>query len=400
MNSGSPPKRSNLIAASLALILVSVGVVVSLRYCKRWSGGISMRSRRSSIHPSSKEWPSEKEAFAHPDLFVFYGSSELVKEMPNNATQFFQDYPTGFRMFPVGKPGTTSLAVLQKIAAMGEGVKGRKLAYSISPGWFFTETFDPKYYEGNFSALQASELVFASPLSRELKRDVARRMLDYPKTMEGQWTLRFALERLANDGGLDRAMYAAVWPLGRLQTAIGRAQDHLEAALHIVEEDESLNASPHRGRRILNWSDLLKRTAQVASAPAIQAKRNEAAKVKQRKLSRDKVMVQTIAKAKEWTDLELLMRTLDELGAKPLLLSMPVEDIRLEAYGASAPTREAFVQRLDTMAERFDFPLMDFREHEKDPAFLVDFLDHLSAKGWLYYNKALDDFFHGRISSL
>lgn len=225
-------------------------------------------------------------------------------------------------------------------------------------------------------------------------------MLDYPKTLDGQWTLKFALERLADDQGLDRALYAAVWPLGRLQTAIGRAQDHLEAALHIVDEDERLNSPPHRDRRILNWSELFKRTAQVANAPAIQAKRNEAAKVKQRKLSRDKVMVQTIARAKEWTDLELLMRTLRELGAKPLLLSMPVEDIRLEAYGASAPTREAFLQRLDAMAVQFDFPLMDFREHQKDPAFLVDFFDHLSAKGWLYYNKALDDFYHGRISSL
>ena len=39
-----------------------------------------------------------------------------------------------------------------------------------------------------------------------------------------------------------------------------------------------------------------------------------------------------------------------------------------------------------------------FRDHENDPAFLVDFLDHLSAEGWLYYNKALDDFFHERLT--
>jgi D-alanine transfer protein len=104
--------------------------------------------------------------------------------------------------------------------------------------------------------------------------------------------------------------------------------------------------------------------------------------------------------AREWTDLELLLRTMRELGAEPLLLSMPVEDIRLEVYGADAKLRNAYVQRLDALAEQYHLRLIDFREHERDPAFLVDFLDHLSGKGWLYYDKALDDFFHGRVSSL
>src|SRR4029079_11128958 len=105
-------------------------------------------------------------------------------------------------------------------------------------------------------------------------------------------------------------------------------------------------------------------------------------------------------RAREWTDFELLLRTLNELGAEPLLLSMPVEDIRLEVYGATPKLRNAYVERLDALAEKYRVPLIDFRDHERDPAFLVDFLDHLSGKGWLYYDKALDDFFHDRVSSL
>ena len=76
------------------------------------------------------------------------------------------------------------------------------------------------------------------------------------------------------------------------------------------------------------------------------------------KASRDKTMTQTIAHAKEWTDLELLLRTMKELDAKPLLLSMPVEDIRLEVNGATASTREAYVRRMDAMARQYDFPLL------------------------------------------
>jgi len=342
----------------------------------------------------------QKEAFAQPDLLVLYGSSELVRDVPNNATQFFKDYPTGFGIFPVGKPGATSLSILQKLAAVGDDLHGRKVAFSISPGWFFTQEFDPKYYEGNFSELQASELTFSAELSRDLKRDIAKRMLAYPKTYSRRSLLKFALARLAGDSFLDRSLYWAAWPLGRLHNAIGRAQDHLEVALHILDEDESLDEqldatskTSHQPGR-LNWVDILKRAARFANSTALQAKRNEVARRHLPRASRDKVFMQTMASATEWTDLELLMRTLKELHAEPLLLSMPIEDIRLEVYGLSPDARTAYVDRIEGLAKRYDMPLLDFHEYQKDPNFLNDFLDHLSGQGWLYYNKALDDFFH------
>ncbi|MEI9896519.1 MAG: D-alanyl-lipoteichoic acid biosynthesis protein DltD [Chthoniobacter sp.] len=349
----------------------------------------------------------QKKAFAQPDLLVLYGSSELAKEMPNNAAQFFQDYPTGFRVFPVGQPGTTSLAVLQKVAAVGKGIAGKKVAFSMSPGWFFTEAFDPKWYEGNFSHLQAFELAFSSDLSRGLKRDIARRMLDYPKTLDSQWLLEFTLRRLAGNSSLDRTLYAAIWPLGQLQNAIGRAQDHFEATLHILDEDAKLNGLNEpaaRGLHALNWNTLVKRAAQFAvNKSALQAKRNEVARKRQKYATahlttamQTQNFVKMVKGAKEWTDLELLLRTFGELGAQPLLLSMPVEDIRLEVYGVSPEARTAYLRRLDETAARYDVALLDFREHQKDPSFLVDFLDHLSPQGWLYYNKALDDFYHER----
>ncbi len=323
--------------------------------------------------------------------------------MPNNAAQFFQDYPTGFRVFPVGQPGTTSLAVLQKVASQGDAIRDKKVAFSISPGWFFTESFDPKWYEGNFSHLQAYELAFSNKLSPGLKQDIARRMLEYPKTLENHWLLKFTLQRLAGGSRLDRVLYGAVWPLGQIQNMIGRVQDHFEAALHIMAEDEKLDQQPERrGIRSLNWNDLVKRAAQFTiNKTSLQAKRNEIVK-KRAKLALESTEVHTqtflkqVTKAKEWTDLDLLLRTFQELGAKPLLLSMPVEDIRLEVYGVSPAARTAYLHRLEETAEKHDVPLLDFRDHQKDAGFLVDFLDHLSPQGWMYYNKALDDFYHAR----
>lgn len=392
--------RPHLAASLLALGIAAVSVVGGVLWCR----GLEERY----IHALAPEFNEEKlqgaalqkEAFAQPDLLVLYGSSELAKEMPNNATQFFADYPTGFRVFPVGKPGTASLSVLQKVAAVGDGIRGRKLAYSISPGWFFSEVFDPSYYEGNFSPFQALELVFSSELSHGLKRDIAHRMLAYPKTLDDQWLLGFALERLAGDTAFDRALYAAVRPLGYAEQLIGRTQDHFESALHILDEDEKLKATPRRGLRALNWNELLKRAAQFSNHTAVQAKQSEVARRKATRNSRTKTFLHALAHAQEWTDLELLLRTFQELGAQPLLLTMPVEDIRLEVYGLAPSARTALLDRLDRLADRYDLPLLDFRDHQDEPTFMVDFEDHLSGEGWLYYNKALDDFYHGRLTAL
>ena len=40
---------------------------------------------------------------------------------------------------------------------------------------------------------------------------------------------------------------------------------------------------------------------------------------------------------------------------------------------------------------------VEFQEHDEDPAFLIRHQSHLTAKGWAYYDRALDDFFHGRL---
>lgn len=339
----------------------------------------------------------QKQAFAQDDLLVLYGSSELIQKVPNTAGEFFEEYPTGFRVFPVGKAGTTALAVLQKLAAVGEDLRGRKVAISLSPSSYFAEEVDPGYYAGNFSVLQATELALSGALSRELRRDAARRMMEYPKTLADDWLLRTLLRRLAGDTLADRALYTALLPLGQLQRGIGRVQDHIATAGHLDE----MHPEPERvkRRRVLNWTQIFKRADELAKRMKATA-RKPPALAKRPKGSRDKQFLQTLARADEWTDLELMLRALDELGAQPLILSMPVHARDLETTGVSETARGAYEARLRKITTEHGAPLVYFRQSEDDPDFFSDNLDHLGAKGWAYYNKMLDDFFHGRLTHL
>jgi len=47
--------------------------------------------------------------------------------------------------------------------------------------------------------------------------------------------------------------------------------------------------------------------------------------------------------------------------------------------------------------QRYHFALVEFEEHDEDPDFLYRQQSHLTARGWIYYNRAIDDFFHGRV---
>jgi len=391
------PGRPHLTAVLWALLIAAVPLAGGLWWAQRLE--------RTQVHdliadfsdPKLQGVALQKQAFAQDDLLVLYGSSELIQNVPYTAGEFFEEYPTGFRVFPVGKAGTTALAVLQKLAAVGGNLHARKVAISLSPSSYFAEEVDPGFYAGNFSALQATELALDPRLSRELRRDAARRMLEYPRTLENEWLLRTVLERLAGDTALDRALFTALLPLSHLQRWIGRTQDHFATAAHLSER----HAEPERVRRqqVLNWKEIFKAADELAKRTRATAKKPPAL-ARRPKGSRDRQFLRALARADEWSDLELMLRVLDELGAQPLILSMPVHARDLEITGVSERARGAYEERLRAITSRHGAPLVYFRQNEDDPDFFSDNLDHLGAKGWAYYNKMLDDFFHGRLTNL
>jgi D-alanine transfer protein len=51
---------------------------------------------------------------------------------------------------------------------------------------------------------------------------------------------------------------------------------------------------------------------------------------------------------------------------------------------------------VESLARAYHVPIVDFADHDMDQDFLSGHHDHLTDKGWLYFDKALDDFTHNR----
>jgi D-alanine transfer protein len=326
----------------------------------------------------------ERAAARAPDILLLYGSSELIDPIPNRASDFFSREPTGFEVCPVGKAGTTSLIILQKLGALGSVLDGRKVAISLSPSSFLTPAVKPEFYAGNFSLAAASGTLFSNALDFKLKAEIAKRMLQFPDTLGKDGLLRLAAGCLASGCPLDRVILMAMWPLGKLQNIILDLQDHFEVLVYILSGGKPVRnwlrpSSSHRVHLHKATADNGQGAMTTESLNAIHPAKDAAFRAR-------------VATASEWTDLDLLFRTITELRARPLILSMPID--AYVARGVSRSAHEAYYDRMREVARRYHFPLVEFEDHDADPTFLIARREHPTPKGWMYYNRALDNFFH------
>jgi D-alanine transfer protein len=385
-NAGMLHLFSAVIACGLAGAILSTGRTIAIHLEQS-----TVSSTAPEIFSLKNQGLAFQRAAAHaPGVLPLYGSSELVIGVPDRAGAFFSTAPTGFQVCAVGKPGATTLTILQKIGALGSDLREKQIAISLSPEWFFAINTRQDWYKGNFSLLAASEVAFGGGLDFELKRDISFRMLQFPSTLEKSPLLEFALRRLAAGSWADRAVFCALWPLGKTQTVLLKLQDHFAALSYILQKAKP---APRRHSEILDWPTLIAKAIESQSADAETMGKAPGFIPPWREAA----FVARVNAAPEWIDFELLLRVLAEIRARPLLLSMPIAGQYYDRQGVSRTARETHYKKMRTLAQRYHFALVDFENHDEDPAFLDRQQNHLTGKGWMFYNRVLDDFFHGRV---
>jgi D-alanine transfer protein len=350
----------------------------------------------------------QEAALRQTDLLPVFGSSEMYKENDeNSAFSFFKTYPTGFTVFEVAVSGITSLEMAQNLAALGPLLKGKEVVISFTPAMFNSPEVGSKNYAGDFSRMHANQMVFSPYISLVLKQRVASRMLDYPNTFANDPVLGFAVLKLASHSPIDILLYYLSVPVGQLQTQIIRLQDHWEVLSWIFSHPKNLIPVQQKVYPI-NWK------AEIANAENLQRvlttldpygienykwnRQNQ--RMLEKKVapgSGDDYFIQKMSNSKEWQDLDILLSVLKETGAQPLILSRPLNGTLWNAMGVSSAARRVYYDRLEKVVQPYGFPLVDFSDQDTNRLFSVDLSSHTSRVGWVYVDKALDDFYHGKI---
>jgi D-alanine transfer protein len=387
-----PHVFAGLLALGLAVIILFAAhrVLIHLEHA-------TIVSTAPEIFALKNQGLAFQRAAAHsPHVLPIYGSSELLRPAaPERGNIFFRTAPTGFQLSPVAGGGANPLIWLQKVGALGSMLRGKRLAISLSPGWFCTPKPGIAGYKGNFSPMAATEMVFGTALDFGLKRDIAARMLQFPETLEQRPFLEFALRCLASGRLLDRLIFYALWPVGKIQTALFELEDHW-AALHHIRHQTKLTP-PRLQEETIDWPQFIAKASKAKAADAGRIQQPSQTERKINRGSRDVGFLAGVKTSTAWIDLDLLLRCLATVHARPLILSMPLGGEFYDHAGVSRSARDEFYRKLAAVVDHYNFPVIEFQEYDEDPAFLIRHESHLTAKGWAYYDRALDDFFHGRL---
>jgi D-alanine transfer protein len=400
-------KRIHLLPALWAIILVATALSGGVLYAGIIESQFVRTMAPQFLRVNNTGNALQRIALQQPDWLLVYGSSEIVNEVLGyTAPEVFHGFPTGFAPFEVAQGGENSLVIAQEVASLGPDLRGKKIVISFTPDIFFEPMLYSGTYEGLFLPLRANELAFSTQLSYATKQEAARRMLQYPKTLEKEPLLRFALERLAGDSLLDRALYYAVWPLGKLWTLVLELQDQWQTLTFLWAPPKLQPPAPHVPAPI-DWQALEAKAEREQEANAnnnpfgfdntIWIAHYQNPKPGDDLFGPDKAAVTNLKQTLEWTDLDILLRTLKDMGAQPLIMSRPFSATYWDTRGVTAQDRQAFYDRLSQVVASYDMPLVDFRDHETDKYFNTDAASHTSRKGWVYVDKALDEFYHGTL---
>jgi len=373
---GKPHAVSALIACTIMIAILCTGRSVAIHLERRSVQWIAPKD----FFIKNQGLAFERAAARRPDILLLFGGSELIDPIPNRASDFFSSAPTGFQVCPVGKAGTTSLIILQKLGALGSELRGRKVAILVSASSFLTPDVRPDYYAGNFSLPAASGILFGNALDFDLKAAIAKRMLQFPDTLADDGLVEVAARCFASGRPLDRMILLVIWPLGKLQNATLDLQDHFESLVYILAG----------GKQIPDWLWPV-HSHRLHARKSKDAREQQSESFDAVRPARDASFRTRIAAATEWTDLELLFRTLAELKAEPLILSMPID--AYAAKGVSRSAREIYYERMRELSERYHFPVIEFEQHDADAGFLIAHREHPTPRGWMVYDRALDDFF-------
>ena len=334
-----------------------------------------------------------------------YGSCELVYPQRNRIDHFFASKPTGFRVAPNGDRGVRSLLMAERFAALGENLRGRKLVVILTPEWFYSSDVGADTYDGNFSVTQALGALSSATLDPSLKERLAIRMADYPESLaKSPFLTQLAGAITGHAQGVELVAGGLAWGFQKVQ----KTMDPLMIAQGIQDNQRAHpDLLPAASPRKIDWDNEVEQSfgefqEMAGSNPfgfrdTLWAKFQKHPKEYLLKMS-DEDFARRLARTKEWEDYDLMLGILKQYGARPLLVSLPVNGKYLASVGVSQAAWSRYYSQIAEVAARYGFPVADFNKFDTDPKFF-GYADP-NPEGWVYINRVVDAYYHDRLGTV
>ncbi|MBM7644847.1 D-alanine transfer protein [Scopulibacillus daqui] len=322
-----------------------------------------------------------------------FGSSELLRLDPYHPSNYFKVNYDGFTPFLVGRGGMQSLVHFLNFASMSNELKDRKFVFILSPQWFNEKGLDSMHFDPNFSKLQAYDFVFNKDIDPTLKKDAAKRLLQFGFIRKDK-NLAYLLRGIAYHDKVNSLKLGYEKALGQFNYRVLIWRDTFK----------SLSVKPHRPNvdpslKHLSWKELQHRADLMGENDTKTNpygindhyyRKKIQAKIGHLKGFRKH---ENYYHSPEYGDLQLVLDLLKEKHAKALFISVPENGRWYDFAGVPKKTRQYYYTRIKKQVEDAGFPVADFSNHEYDKYFLKDTM-HLGWKGWVYVDQAIKKFYN------
>jgi poly-D-alanine transfer protein DltD len=332
----------------------------------------------------------QREAFQRADILPVYGSCELEKPWQYRHTEEQWRQPGGFQICPVGSGGSHTFIMAERIAALGDAVRGRKLAIILSSVWFRMEGLPEGHMRGTFSPLQAIDLLQSPEISEPLRARFVARWREFDGLMHNHPALEAYVGLYGKEGSWAACQRSCLSKVLSAERVGLQWDDHLQSV-----EAGFAHGWLHRG----DWrfpKGLAADDKGGTNAPDAPPEHRITHPILEADGTMDEEYIRVLNASHEWSDFAVLLDTLKELGARPLIISIPLPGLSNNKHHISRRARDVYYQRMEAMCAERGFACRTFADHDLDPDLILGASTHLSEKGWQQVSQLLDDFYHDR----
>ena len=349
-----------------------------------------------------------KASAAREDNIIIYGSSELrTFDISTHPVNFFADKRDGFQVNIIGRGSCQSIIHALSVAASGDALSGKKVVLITSPQSYVKEGITTDMFLANFSKQHFLTIMGDKTVSESVKARLSLRTEELLEEYKAEFGSYGGYEdvllytRLYNSGNFAaKAALTLLKPGYALQNYLLGLRDLADAAALIRGEgDTAGNANGNKS--VIDWA-----AEQVAATEAAKpmTDNNDFGMLKdyynryigsKLKLQEGKEKNLSYSESEEYDDLRLLLDVCKEKELEIMFVHVPLHGQWSDYTQFSTDRRNEYYENVrEIVGEYNNVTLCDLTVGEYEPYFLCDVM-HLGWNGWLKFNEALSNFYHG-----
>ncbi|KYH15002.1 D-alanyl-lipoteichoic acid biosynthesis protein DltD [Staphylococcus kloosii] len=327
----------------------------------------------------------QNKLFESNHYYPIYGSSELGKDDPFNPGIVMHNRKNVPQQpYLIGTGGSTDLINAVGLASQYNNLKGKKLAFIISPQWFTNHGLTNDNFNARISQTQIDKLFEQPNLSPELKQRYAKRLLHF-KNVQNKPFLR----QVAKNPDNVKHSYVSSFKENQL-LKIEAIKSAYPLASSPLENVKPLNDNYESWKAMRQDAEAYGGEHTKSNKFGIRDKYWDLIKARKRKINRN---YEFNKNSPEFTDLALLVDTMRAAGADVQYISIPANGKWYDHIGIDSERRQGVYKKINHTVTSREGKLYDMTDKDYEP-FVISDAVHIGWKGWVYINQCINHHMH------